>query len=131
MLLTLALIILGTSILVFFSDEFARIIKKLFSVYWIRLLLPIIIVSMLIEHYMDWVLRGKEFILELVYCINAPLHLETTVIAQIIFLFLIANIPIWILHLLAKRKMIPKPWEHTYLTSILLWVVAVILLIVP
>ena len=137
MLLTLALIILGASIVVFFSEEFAGIIKSLYEIFWIRLLLPIFIASMLLEYYDRWALwlaiRLKEYALTAVDYLNyiLPTFLQGTGSGQVIFLFLIAFIPLWIMHILARRKLVPMSLEPAYLASFLLWVMFALLLIGP
>lgn len=137
MLLTLALIILGASIVVFFSDEFAGVIKSLFEIFWIRLLVPIFIASMLLEYYHGWALwlaiRLKEYALAAVYYLNyfLPTFLQGTGIGQVVFLFLIAFVPLWIMHILARRKLAPMSMEPAYLTSMLLWIIFALLLISP
>jgi len=58
LMVELALIILLTSIVVFFSQEFGGLIKKFFSIPGTLLFIPLIAASALVVSYEPWLLTG-------------------------------------------------------------------------
>jgi len=56
MFLTLALVVLFSTILVFFSQEFAGLYRKFIAIPGIKLLLPLTIASCLVEYYEPYAL---------------------------------------------------------------------------
>lgn len=67
MLLTLALLVLLSSILVFFSEEFGKAIKKLFAIKGAKLIIPLFAASWLIYSYNFWVLWGIFYLREILH----------------------------------------------------------------
>jgi hypothetical protein len=136
MLLTLALIVLCSAIIVFFSDEFAGLIKKFFSIPGFKLVIPLIFASLLIEAYEDWglwlLLWFQKGIHQVVYKFATFMPFETgaVLIVRILFLFLAASVPLWISNLRAKRLGRRYPDSFTFWLGLTLWLIAIILLTV-
>lgn len=134
MLITIALLVLCSSIVVFFSQEFIGLFKKIFSIPGVKLLFPLILASWLIEVYEDWgywlLLKCQALLHQFVYQLTTLLPFETAAISvtRIIFLFLFASLPIWFFHLRAKQTKRRHPQPSILWLSLTLWIVAATLL---
>ncbi len=136
MLFTLAVTVFFGAILVFFSQEFVRLFKKIFSIPGVKLLLPLALASWLIEAYEDW---GRWLLLRFQAASHQALHQLATLVPfeagvisfmRIVYLFLLAGLPLWIYRLRAKQKGQPRSQFITDRLSLALWIVAAILLTV-
>ena len=136
MLVTLAAIVLITSILVFFSQEFVRLFKKVMSITGVNLLLPLFIASILIETYElwgVWLLENCHLALHLlIYKVTVLLPFETgaLLLMRVIFLFLFASAPVWYFRLRYKKNIRLYPKKFSYCLGLTLWIIAAILLAV-
>ncbi|AHE66435.1 hypothetical protein [Legionella oakridgensis] len=136
MLFTLALIILGATVVVFFSQEFAGVFKKIFAIPGVKLFMPLAFVSWLIDSFEPWVfwllLKCKEGLLYLIYQFAEwmPWKKNAVALAQILILFLLPMIAMGILFLWAKFKKMHEPWPYTYDIGVVLWIISFILLTV-
>ncbi|WP_133126782.1 hypothetical protein [Legionella nagasakiensis] len=134
MLFTLALIILGTTIVVFFSQEFAGAFKKIFVIPGVHFFLPLVLASWVVESFEPWVawllLNFKEVLFYLIYQIAEwmPWEGHAVMLAQILILFLLPMIPMGILLAWAKIRKMHEPWPYTYPVCIVLWIIVLILL---
>ncbi len=138
MIVTIALVVVCSSIIAFFSQEFVRMFKKLFSIPGMKLFLPLAIASCLIEVYEDW---GFWFLTSFQAAIEKmthalahlfPFETGSVLIIRILFLFVLACIPIIAYRLRAKFKgNYAAPHPYIDLLSLILWLVAAILLTVP
>ena len=132
MMLKLALVVFGCSFTVFFSDEIKAAVKKAGAVPGVKLLVPLLVASWLIEKYQDWgywlLILFQALSQRLIYRLTViiPFHLDS--IAWIIYLFLLASLPVWVFWAMAKRKGIDQPRPLSYKVGIVLWVLAAILL---
>ena len=136
-LVTLALVIFFSSILVFFSQDVGRLLKLVFSIPGVKLLLPLALASWIINIYEDW---GRWLLLWFQSGLHIFLNKLTILIPfekgsmhliRIVFLFCMASIPLWVYQLKSKKKghRIP-PTPFTYWLGLLLWILATVLLTV-
>ena len=136
MMLKLALIVFFTSIVAFFAQEFGRMFKKIFAIPGVLLLAPLAVASWLIEVYEDWGIwllsMFQAEIHQFIHKLSTFVPFETGSISfvRIIYLLLIASIPVWVSRLIALRKGRCPPQSFTYWLGLVLWIIAVILLTV-
>lgn len=132
----IALVVLCTAIFVFFLDEFTELFKKIIALPGVKLLVPLILASWLIEYYelfWLWVLFVCKDIAHAVIhttSVILPFQTGSVTAGHIIQLFLIACLPIWGFIGYSKYKKTPKPWPYTNHFASLVWIIAVILLTV-
>lgn len=136
MVVTIALVVFLSSIVAFFAEEFGRMFKKIFAIPGAKLLLPLAFASWLIEVYEDW---GLWLLVWFQALLNQALHKLSTFmpfergsisLIQIIYLFLIGSLPIWIFRYRAIRKGSRKPQPFSYWLGLILWISATIMLVV-
>lgn len=129
----LALLVICASILAFFLDEFAATFKKMFAVGWIKIFLPLFIVSVCVISFSTsilscllWFQNYFRYLMVLIFqCL--PNKVWSGIIAQCVVIFLVASLPTWGLYGLLKYKHWGRPmvWAtHIYL---ILWISLVIL----
>ena len=134
MIVTIALITFFASIAAFFAQEFGRMFKKLFAIPGMKLLLPLILASWVIIVYEEWglwlLLRTHIATHQLIHRLHAlvPFEQGSLPFTKVIFLFLMATLPIWFFELAALRKGRRKRIPRTYWIGWVLWVIAAILL---
>lgn len=135
-MLVMALLVLGTAIVVFFSQEFADAIKKFFSIPGMKLFIPLIIVSWVYERYEPWVLWCLLYIQKalhrLTHHVAGTLPFPNWAIthAKIVTLVVFAIAPIGLCYTLTRLKGLREPNPAGYLIGIILWMVAAILFVV-
>lgn len=136
MLVTFAIVVFLSSIVVFFADEFGGYLKKILAIPGAKLLLPLVLASFFVEIYEGlglWLLaRCQVFIHQLIYqCAKVlPFEKVSITVARIVYLFLVASLPLWIFRFRAMRRGQRKPQHFAYYLALLLWMVATILLTV-
>jgi len=134
MMVTIAVIVFCASIAAFFAQEFGRMFKKFFSIPGFKLLIPLIIASWLIEMYEEWglwlLLRIQAWLHQFVHQLHrlVPFEQGSLPLTKIIYLFLVASLPIWIFRLATFRNWSRKHTPHTYWVGLVLWIIAAILL---
>lgn len=134
MLLTIALVVLGSSILVFFSQEFGAVIKMLFNIPGVKLILPTALVSLLVAYYEPWVLWAllalKATLHGLAKAITDILPFETGdwLVAEILLLMIITMVPVLLINLWSIKKTFER-FKHPYLLSSILWITTAVLLV--
>ncbi|RUR08424.1 hypothetical protein [Legionella sp. km772] len=132
--LTLFLVLCATAILCLFSQEFNRLLKKIFAVKGAKLVLPLALGSAFVFMY-------DNLVIDLLYYfrdkLNAMLSFLNYVFPQskytpdiilVILLTAVSLIPVGILHYFAYKNT-HKPYPHPYLVSTLIWIIAAVLLI--
>ena len=134
MLALLIIICLG-AILCFFSQEFLRLLKKVFAVKGATTILPLALASSIVYYNMDLVLLGlysiHAYLRDLLYGIMylIPYKSQAHSIAMIIELTLISVAPVLLLNVYSYRKT-HKPYPYPYWTSTFLWLFSAMLLLV-
>lgn len=136
MYLTIVLIVIFAAVVVFFSEEIAGVIIKIFSIPGVKLLLPLTFASWVVEYYQEWglwiLLWCKKLLHQLVHQLaaNLPFHVGSVFFVHVTHLFLLGCLPIWIGYGVAKYRGMYEPWPYAFLSGMLLWLVAAILLTV-
>lgn len=131
MLVTMTLIILGSAILVFFSQEIASAFEKLFAIPGVKLLLPLILVTALLLHAEPWVfsfllvLHDFFDLLSQGLAYFLPDNSIMRMACQAVGLWLLAIVPVWILDAFSlRRAFISFPYNAIFGTMLwLLWAV--------
>jgi len=138
MLVTLALVVLSSSILVFFLQEFIRLFKKIVAVPGVKLFLPLVFASLLIEIYEGWGLWLLTWcqaeLHQFIHLLSrlAPFERGAVSLMRIVYLFTMASLPVWCFLLKSKLQgRCPSPHMSIYLLGLALWIIGVILLSVP
>ena len=129
MLLSLTLIVVVSSILVFFSEEWTRLGIKIFNVPGVKLLLPLILASWVMAQTEDW---GSWL---LIRC-QAGLHRSEQSLSQILswpvartlHLTLLASAPGLIAWLRFRGKTFPFHQQQVFFFGLVLWLLLAVLL---
>ncbi|KTD67157.1 hypothetical protein Lste_3363 [Legionella steelei] len=135
MLLTLALVILFGAILVFFSEEFGKTIKKLFAIKGAKLIIPLFLVSWLIFSFDFWVLWAILYLRDMLHAVLnflvqiMPFQKWAVQVVQVFMLTFLSVVPVLILNFISQKKTF-KSYKHPYLTSGIIWILSVVLIII-
>ncbi len=131
MYLTVALIVLSASIIVFFSSEFAGMYKKVWAIPGVKLIVPLAIASCVIEAYEPFelwlLLKTKAFFHANIQALSAHFSVRLQVV-HILQLFLLATLPVWIIRAWEIKKKIPVVRPVTWGIGLTLWVLAAVTL---
>lgn len=134
MIFTFIVLIFCTSILVFFSQEWVGMVKKLLAIRGMALLLPLILATTLILYYETVVIQSL-YIIQLL--MNALIGLLAAIIplgsyalglAKIIVLMICSALPVAIIHQWKKKRNFIG-MKHPYFTCGLLWIFFAFLLL--
>lgn len=134
-MLELASIVLLTSIIVFFSQEFGNMFKKFFAIRGMKLFVPLILASALVVNFEPWILAGLLSIKRVLHAILAwlqsmlPAYSITLPALTIILLLIISITPVMGIDYWIRRKS-RLGYRYKMLTSLVLWLFAAILLTV-
>ncbi len=137
MLVTLALLVFCSAIFVFFSKEFGQFFKKIFSIPGTKLFIPLLFATWLIIAYEPWerliILWFQTTTHRVIHYVSQfiPLAKWAISLTWILFLLVLACLPVWIAHFRNRKMKHQGPQPFTYWVGFLLWVIAVILLAVP
>ncbi len=132
----LVLVILSATIVVFFSQEFAGMFKRILAIRGFKLLLPLAVVSLIVEYYQDWgillLLFYKDYLHIFMHYTAGLLPFETVAISviHIVYLLLIPSLTMLVFYGWSWHKRRPKPWPHTHQLALILWIIAAVLLTV-
>nr|HAT8712897.1 hypothetical protein [Legionella jordanis] len=134
MLLTIALVVLGCAIVVMFSAEFARGFKKLFNISGMKLLLPLIFASALVVYYEYWISWGLLITKWLLHQAAAYLSklfpfMQGIGVAEVLLLWMLSTVPVLALDFWMKKQTF-EPFRYPFITSLIIWLLAAILLTV-
>ncbi|HHT0592621.1 TPA: hypothetical protein ACTXXA_001587 [Legionella anisa] len=135
MLLTLAMVVLLSSILVFFSEEFIKAFNKFFAIKGAKLLVPMFAASWLIYTFSFWCLWAIFYVREiLVEVLNflvriMPFQNGAVSVVLIFMLTFLSVVPVLILDIFSRRKKF-KGYEYPYVTSGVIWLISVFLLVI-
>lgn len=134
MLVTLALVILCSSIVVFFAQEFRTLFVNIFAIKGVKLVLPLLIASWLIYAFQYWALLGVSYFRELIrggadlLMQVMPFQKFAEEIAHISLLFALSIIPVLLIELYLRHRT-HKGYKYRRLFSALIFVVSAILLL--
>lgn len=135
-LTTLAILICGFAIMVFFAEEFLNLFKKIFGIPGVALFAPLIIASSVIVLYDAWepwlFFRIKDILNTMPEVIASilPFGSFSLPLARIIYLFCMASFPIWVVYYKTRAKGNRKSNSFPFWLGLFLWVFLAILLTV-
>ncbi|WP_454780669.1 hypothetical protein [Legionella sp. WA2022007384] len=135
MLLTLALVVLFSSIVVFFSEEFIKAFKKLFAIKGAKILIPMFAASWLIYTFNFWVLWAVFYAHEILQDVLnflvriMPFQKGAVSLVLVFMLTFLSVVPVLILDVISRRKSF-KGYQHPYVASGVIWILSVFLLII-
>lgn len=134
-MLVLSLVVLGCSIVVFFSQEFGNFFKKIFAVPGMKLLLPLILASAVVVDYNNWILWGlllfKAFLHRFSTMLASwmPFHTGADIVANVLILAGFSILPVLAINFWVKKKTY-RSFQYAYLTSTIIWLLVALLLTV-
>lgn len=135
MLLTLALVVLLSAIIVFFSEEFIALFKKFFAIKGAKLFLPLFAASWFIYSFNFWVLWAIFYVREILHDVLdflvriMPFQKGAQSVALVFMLTVLSVIPVLILDVLKRRKSF-KGYQYPYATSGFILLLSVFMLII-
>lgn len=136
LMLTLASVVFFSAIFLLFWQEFGRFLGKLFAIKGVKLFFPLIVASCCIESYAEE-LRSALLILsyalyEVMYKASLLLPFQAGLsVVEILFLFLIASLPVWLAWFQIRRNPLSSIPRFSYYIGFVLWIVTVSLMIQP
>lgn len=130
--ITVTLVVLVTSILVFFSQEFGKTGRKIFSIPGAKLFLPLILASLIVEvhePFFYWfMLKVKRLYHNFVGYLAQEISISTAIVDGL-FLFLLTMLPVVLMRIWEIRHNMPVPRPLTVQVGLFIWFVLAILLI--
>lgn len=137
MLTTIALVVFLTSVVVLFAQELKSFGKNLAMNKWVQLIVPLLIISILILYFEDFVfsilLFCRVFLFSLVYYLAKliPFADKGMIIEKIIILLIVSLIPLFLSKILSKYFTLSLDIKRFFITvSMFLFVFVSFLLIV-
>lgn len=135
---TLAFLVFGAAIFAFFSEEIIDMIKKLFTIPGVKLVIPLMIASWMIEKYeqplytfLKWCIASVDKIV-LKLGAGLPFDTHSLLFTRILSLFLLATLPIWMSFARIKRRdSAKKAWSLTHRICLFLWIILAVILVAP
>ncbi|HHM2300075.1 TPA: hypothetical protein ACRIDK_003021 [Legionella anisa] len=130
-----ALVVLFGVVMVLFSEEFSKSLKKLWAIKGARLLLPLFAASWFIytfDFLFVWVIFYlSKFLHEiLAFLIRLmPFQQGAESIALVILLTFFSVVPVLIIDFFTRKKTY-KSYPYPYITSTLIWILCIVLLII-
>lgn len=133
MLPTLALLVLFSAIIVFFSREFGALFKKLFAITGVPLCLPLVMASFLVVLYEPWIfivlVAIKQWLHGLIWQVSSMLSYSyaANVTLTVMVLVSLTVLPVLALDAWSIRK----TWQsfpYSRITSLVIWLFLAILL---
>lgn len=134
MLLTVALVVLCSSIFVLFSKEFGNLIKKIFTIPGTKLLLPLVLITTFYVLFEPWailfILKLKALLHLLVAAIESliPFTWAADFVANLLVLITFTLLPVFALNAWCIKKTY-VPFKYPYLLSTILWLFIAVLLV--
>ncbi len=129
------MVVLLSSILVFFSEEFIKAFNKFFAIKGAKLLVPMFAASWLIYTFSFWCLWAIFYVREiLVEVLNflvriMPFQNGAVSVVLIFMLTFLSVVPVLILDIFSRRKKF-KGYQYPYVTSGVIWLISVFLLVI-
>lgn len=122
--LTATIVILCCSVSVIFASEIASSFKKLFEIYGVKLLAPLIFASLIVSYYEEFILFiFWKLLLYLTYFYEALLNFKNTnfiiILANILFIMLFSFLPIILFE--AYKKKYNQQFLYSKQIQMFLW----------
>lgn len=131
---SLVLIVCCAAIIIFFSQEFKRLFKKIFAIRGAKLVLPLAVASWFVFTYSDVVNEGLLAIQDKLNLMNNfllmlfPTFSLTADLILIILLTMVSVGPVLLIHWYFMKKYY-KPFPYPYLLSTLIWIICAFVLV--
>ncbi|MDI9819738.1 MULTISPECIES: hypothetical protein [unclassified Legionella] len=134
MIYTVALVVFLGSITVFFTQEIANVLKKVFAAPGMPVVIPLLLASSLIAYYEDWVVWGllaiKTLLHRMASLIASWLPFNgALLVANILVLMICSVLPVAVANFWVKHKRF-ESFNHAFFINMLLWLLLTILLTV-
>ena len=129
------LIVLCTAIIGLFSQEFTSMFKRIFSIPGAPLLLPLILISLIIETHLVWVwyflakMRSGLVFFETKLYVLMPQQVVTEIFVHVLILTLLPVIPMLLVGYLTRKNTLSDPMFYMYRISAVIWLIAAILFV--
>lgn len=132
----LALLLVVMAVIISFVDEFGALLKKIASIWSVRLFFPLIVVSSMIVQYeqaiLTLLLKFRESLHAVVRLISlmipfGSLQLRMS-LAQMMVLFLMACVPLWCFWGYKRYRKLTELWPYAYLVGLVTWLSGAILM---
>lgn len=130
-----AMIVLCTAIVGFFSKEFTHFFTWLFSIPGVKLIAPLLAVSLVVESYALWgwwsLSSIRLFLSHIEQHISHLLPFQSGVmlVSRVFLLTILACIPMWVAQFSARKKPLSNALYHAHRVSAAVWVVLAIVLV--
>ena len=135
-LVTLAIVVILSSIVVAFVDEFVVFFKYIFSITGMLLLLPLLLASLFIEIYDEW---GSWILLSFQNGVHhmvdgvlrfIPFQFGAMFIVYVLYLLLVTAVPFIIFQCVFKSRMKRTPSPFVHYIAMVLWCFSALMLVV-
>lgn len=129
------MIVMFTAIIGFFSKEFIHLFTRVSSIPGVKLVLPLLMVSLVVESYVLWgwwglsSLRSVLSFLEHRLSYLIPFQTGVMMVARATLLTVLACIPMWVAKFLTRKKPMSRAQYYAGIVSAFFWVVSVIVLV--
>ena len=130
----LACAVLFTAIIGFFSQEFVRLFRRIFSIRGMKLILPLLIASLVVESDVIWggflLSSLRTMLVSFEHTLIAVFHFPSAArfVIRVIFLTLVAVAPVCVVVIAAWKKNGSTGIQGAYWISGFFWVVSVLVL---
>lgn len=134
--MSLALLIVVMAVVIAFVDEFGGVFKKMTSIGFVRLFIPIIVASLIVLQYehtiLGLLLKLREGLLSVVQMIVLGIPFGTPRLgmrlAQMIVLFLIPCVPLWCFWAYKRYRKLSEIWPYAGWVGCVAWLSGAILI---
>ena len=129
------MIVMFTAIIGFFSKEFIHLFTRVFSIPGVKLVLPLLIVSLVVESYVLWGWWGLSSLRSILSSLEnrlsylIPFQTGVMIISRAAVLTVLACIPMWLAKFSTRKKPMSRAQYYACRVSAFIWVVAVIVLV--
>lgn len=133
MLTTIALVVVTCSIIVLFSQEIMRVLKKFFSIPGVAIFIPLILASLLVVYYDPWshwwLHKAKQGLHQLALLLSTWIAFAepAELLAIIIIMTLFSMIPLLIARFASRKIKTKQAFPYATIISVILWVMIAIL----
>ena len=132
-MLTITLLILASALLLMFSAELIKGLKKLFSIPGVAWILPVLLVSYILtvdEDMTRWILKLIQLALQstvLTIAESLPFKTGALQVAECVLLMSLSVVPVWLINVWQVKKNY-VPLKHRGIAIALLWLFLVMVL---
>ena len=135
MLVTFALVVFSSAIVIVFSQEFTSLFKAVFAYKTTQILIPLFAASWLVYSYDYWILWGVYYCQQILSStvlffseLLSPYSIKSSMIV-IVVLTLTSVLPVFILNIIWKKRTL-RVYPYPYITSTMIWIISALLWLV-